>query len=382
MTKPQNPRTIWTNTRGMALLVCLAVIAVLSAAGLELGKRVGRSTELTAVLGDRFVVKEMTMAGVHLAMIILEDDANNNETDSVQETWADPLLLEQAVASLGYMTGDITLSIVDELGKIQVNALLSEFPGNAFSFDQKMLWERLLDLLISADKSEDERDPSEIINCLKDWLDSEDDDLETGTSGAESAYYQTLEPPYTCANAPFDTLDELFLVKGLSEGLGASESIPALEDMGLEMDMDMNLMLEQNFTVFGMDDQLVTGNRYRFPGTININTASAMVLMALLPTGMEDQAQELVDFRVQKQEDEGDFVNALDKGWYKTVVDLTEKEKKQFESLIRYSSTIFKVECSAATGTTTGSATAIVLREKDKETNRWMCRIIRLTRDN
>jgi general secretion pathway protein K len=359
----------------MALLVCLAVIAVLSAAGLELGKRVGRSTELTAVLGDRFAVQEMAMAGVHLAMVILEQDANKNETDSVQETWADPLLLEQAVAALGYTSGKITLSIVDELGKIQVNAILSEFPGNAFNNDQKMLWERLLDLMISADKSEDERDPAEIINSLKDWLDSGDDDLETGTSGAESAYYQTLQPPYTCANAPFDLLDELFLIKGLSKGLGASEAIPLLDNM------DMDLMLEQNFTVFGMDDQLVEKNRYRFPGTININTANAMVLMALLPSGMEDQAQELVDFRAQKQQDEGDFVNALDKGWYKTVVDLTEKEEKQFERLIRYSSTVFKVECSAAIGTRTGSATAIVLREKDKETNRWICRIIRLTRD-
>ena len=377
-TKPQTSRAIGADTRGMALLVCLAFIAVLSTAGLELGKRVGRSTELASVLGDRFVVQEMAMAGVHLAMVILEEDANKNETDSVQEPWADPLVIEQAVAALGYPSGDITLSIMDELGKIQINALLSEFPGNAFNNDQKMLWERLLDLIISADKSEDERDPAEIINSLKDWLDSGDDDLETGISGAESAYYQTLEPPYTCTNAPFDLLDELFLVKGLSEGLGASEAIPFLENM----DIGMDLMLEQNFTVFGMDDQLVEENRYRFPGTININTASAMVLMALLPSGMEDQAQELVEFRAQKQEDEGDFVNSLDKGWYKTVVDLTEKEEKQFERLIRYSSTVFKVECSAAIGTRTSDATAIVLREKDKETNRWICRIIRLTRDN
>lgn len=373
--KRQSARAICTNTRGMALLVCLAVIAVLSAAGLELGKRVGQSTELTAVLGDRFVVQEMAMIGVNLAMMILEDDANKNETDSVQEIWADPLVIEQAIASLGYQTGEITLSIVDELGKIQINALLSQFPGSDFNNDQKMLWERLLDLIISADKSEDERDPAEIINALKDWLDSEDDDLETGTSGAESSYYQTLNPPYSCANAPFDLLDELFLVKGLSKGLGASEAIPVLENM------DLDLMLEQSFTVFGMDDELVEENRYRFPGTVNINTANAMVLMALLPSGMEDQAQELVDFRAQKEDDEGDFVNALDKGWYKTVVDLTEKEEKQFERLIRYSSTVFKVECSAAIGTRTGSVTAIVLREKDKETNRWVCRIIRLTRD-
>ncbi len=48
-----------------------------------------------------------------------------------------------------------------------------------------------------------------IINSLKDWLDSGDDDAITGLSGAESDYYEGLEPPYSCKNGPMDNLGEV-----------------------------------------------------------------------------------------------------------------------------------------------------------------------------
>ncbi len=365
--------SILSSKRGIALLVCLAIISVLSAAGLELGKRVRRSTDLAMALQENFKATEMAMAGIHLAMVILEADANANDVDSIQEIWADPEVINGAMASLGFPSGQMTLSIVDEMGKIQVNALLDQFPGSTFNNDQKELWERLLDLMISADKSQDDRDPSEIINSLKDWMDAEDDDLETGTSGAESAYYQGLVPPYTCANGPFDLLDELFLVKGLSQGLQATEALEGLEDPALEF--------QETFTVVGMDDKVTEKNRYRFPGTININTANALVIMALLPPGMEDQAQELVDFRVQKHEENGDYMNALDKGWYKEILGLSDKEEKRFDRLISYSSNFFRVTCSVTMEKKEHRMTAVIQRTKGKETNRWGCRIIRILRN-
>ena len=363
------------NKDGMALLICLAIIAVLAAAGLELGKRVRSATDHAIVLQDSFRAEEMALAGINLAMLLLEEDANANEIDSVQETWADPDELGSAIASLGYDTGQMTLSITDELGKIQVNALLSEFPGHTVNADQQEFWERFLDLLISADKSEDTRNPVEIINCLKDWMDSLDDDQETGASGAESEYYQDLDPPYTCANGPFDLLDEIFLVKGVSKDLLAHAPIEGFEDEGEP------LGFSEAFTVFGMNDTVSEKGRYRFPGTININTADVTVLAALLPSGMEDQAGELADYRVEKQEETGDFVNTLDKGWYKTVIDLSEKEGKKFDRLIRYSTHIFKAECSTTVGKTKKTVIAYINRKKDKETNRWTCETIRLLRN-
>jgi len=57
--------------------------------------------------------------------------------------------------------------------------------------------------------------PTAIINSLKDWLDSGDDDAITGLSGAESSYYQSLDIPYPCKNGPVLHVGELALIKGI-----------------------------------------------------------------------------------------------------------------------------------------------------------------------
>lgn len=55
--------------------------------------------------------------------------------------------------------------------------------------------------------------PAERVAAILDWRDSDDD---TRPGGAEVDYYNTLEPPYNTKNAPFDTVEELLLVKGIT----------------------------------------------------------------------------------------------------------------------------------------------------------------------
>ncbi len=56
--------------------------------------------------------------------------------------------------------------------------------------------------------------PDEIVACLLDWLD-EDNDPRPGGAEADD-YYTLLEPGYYPKNGPLDTIDELLLVKGFS----------------------------------------------------------------------------------------------------------------------------------------------------------------------
>jgi len=56
----------------------------------------------------------------------------------------------------------------------------------------------------------------DIVDAIIDWRDT---DSTPGTSGAETSYYNTLNPPYNCKNAPFETLEELLLVKGMTPAL-------------------------------------------------------------------------------------------------------------------------------------------------------------------
>lgn len=53
----------------------------------------------------------------------------------------------------------------------------------------------------------------EIADSIIDWRDA---DSNAGPGGAEDSYYQGLDPPYSCKNQPFETLEELLLVRGVT----------------------------------------------------------------------------------------------------------------------------------------------------------------------
>jgi len=371
---------IFQSEKGTALVVTLAIVAILIAAALQLGKYTGDSVMGTLKGKDMFQAEQLALSGIELAKLILSEDAAENEVDSVQEAWADPDKLFQAVSQLELEQDVLTIKITDELSKIQVNALILEFPGNELNPDQLRIWENLLRLRFSDDKAVDERDPAEIINSMKDWLDSEDDDAISGISGAESDYYLDLDPPYTCTNGPFNYIDELFSVKGISKDLLKNENLDDPDDPD-EIDEEIVAVeIGDIFTVFGLDSEKAENGGYRYSGKVNINTAGVEVLAALLPEGMEGLAYDLVDFRGQKIEEGDVFVYPLDKGWYKQVIELSEKEQKRFDHVITYSSNIFRVECTAQRNDAIVSLVAFLKREKHKESGKWMCRTIQMGR--
>ncbi len=366
---------ILQNKKGAALVVTLAIVAILVAAALELGKFTGKSAMATLKEKDMFQAEQYAFSGINLAILSLCEDAAKNSVDSVQEPWADSDILSQAVDEMGLARENLTIKITDELSKIQVNAMVKEFPGNLPDFDQIRIWERFLQLRFSAEKDLDQRDTALIINCVKDWLDSLDDDAITGISGAESDYYLDLNPPYVCANGPFNHVDELLNVKGITKDLLKDDNIDETEKSAVELD------LKDVFTVHGLDREILENGRYTYKGRININTAKLEVIKALLPQGMEEFAQDLVEFREEKSEEGDIFVNSLDKGWYKKVIALSEEEQKKIERVISYSSNIFKVEAAGVANSSKVKLCCWVQRERQKESGAWICRIIQMERE-
>jgi type II secretory pathway component PulK len=107
-----------------------------------------------------------------------------------------------------------------------------------------------------------------LIDCLLDWVDQ--DEL-THLSGAESAYYESLDPPYRSKNAAIDTVDELALIKGFDEKLPDAE-----------------------ITIYEALSEYVT--TYETGNQININAAGRNEMMAI---GIDAQlADEII---VQRQ---------------------------------------------------------------------------------
>ncbi len=98
-----------------------------------------------------------------------------------------------------------------------------------------------------------------IINCIIDWRDS-DDNISPG--GAETSYYLNLLNPYVSKNSDLESLEELYLVKGVT---------PEIFDI-----------ISKNLTVYG-------------DGRININTCTFQTLTAL---GFDESfVNSLIDLR-------------------------------------------------------------------------------------
>ena len=358
----------------MALVVTLAVVAVLLAAGLWLAKFTGDAAMATLIEKDRFQAEQLALSGIEMAKFMLVEDAAENATDSVQEAWADPEGLSRAVSALGLEKESLHIKITDELSKIQMNALIRQFPGNELNPDQAGLWERFFSNEAKKDQEKDEIDPLERINAVKDWLDSQDDDAVTGFSGAETDYYRGLNPPYACADGPFSHVEELLSVKGFSQDLWKRKIDPiseeSLEEKGLE----------DFFTVYGLENNPGPEGGYGYPGLININTAGIEILSALLPEGMELSAEDLVDFRTEEGENKTEYSHVLDQGWYKQIIELPAEEQARMDRIITYSSDFFKVESSARKNSSSITLHAFVKREKDGLSGKWVCRVLQMER--
>jgi general secretion pathway protein K len=386
-----NPRTfsgILKNESGMALLITLSIIAILFAVSMELNRRVRTSILASETGKTEYQLLELAESGLNLAKAILVKDANKNTIDSIQEEWSDPKALDEIlksgemIKSLTSNGGSIEVKISDEMGKIQVNALINEYPGHRVNLEQQQIWENLLSFFISSDKSEDERNPKEIINCLIDWLDDKDGETTTGLSGAESSYYESLEIPYKPANREFVDLDELFLVKGISKGLlSKAESLdPMFSDPD---DPELEFPLEDMFTVFGATQKQAgaTLKKYYFPGKININTAPLPVVAAILPFGKQDLAETICEYRLQRADGESSYTNDLSiKGWYAGVAGLSATEKGQMEKIITYSSNGFTIESHVRMNNRSLVLKSVVLRKKDKN-GKWYCKTLRQQMD-
>jgi len=121
------------------------------------------------------------------------------------------------------------------------------------------------------------------VDAIKDWMDEND---EVTGFGAENMYYKGLEEPYACKNAPLDCIEELLMIKGITEDLyyGTGET-PGIAEY---------------FTLYGR-------------GKININSAPGLVLRALA----DGITGEMVSGMDEYRRDEENDLSAPE--WYKKV---------------------------------------------------------------
>lgn len=214
------------NNSGIILIVVLWVLVILTSMAISLGRNTQIELALSKNIIARAKAKYMAVAGIVYAMNHIRLDSKDEKSQAVDTLYYcgvssdlgysgeelfrqkelagghfdiryQPSKEEQGIGSSEYYYG-----LQDEERKININGLDAQNVNILIS---------LMTLLgVEADTA------AEIAYSVIDWKDSDSTEA-LEQKGAEDSYYSGLGHPYHCKNLPFESLDELLLVKGMTE---------------------------------------------------------------------------------------------------------------------------------------------------------------------
>ncbi len=311
---------ILKNNQGFALILTILVISVIVVLSLQFNLSMRSDLYSATNLRDGISLASIARSGFNSALAFLTEDASKTDFDSLHESWAYAKAFSSYSAAM-FEQGQFALEITDLSGKIPINQLVDK--GGKENKKQRDLLNRFL----SSEPFElDPENVDNILDAIKDWIDPDD---EVTRFGAENGYYQGLERPYKCKNGPFEFLEQLLLVRGITNELFyGSEKTPGLS---------------QYLTVHS-------------EGKININTADPMVLKSLSPEMDWAAVENMVEYRLDK---DNDLKNIT---WYKRAHGL---DHINIDSdLVTTTSTHFEIISQGFKGEMEKILTAVVKRDK------------------
>lgn len=209
---------------GSALIVVLWVIGLLSIFVMAFAFDMHVEARITSSWRKKLKAEYLAKAGVELARMMLfetaDPDINSPDLSVYLAKGSDEKLRGAAISmarggvaelTRGFGAGTLTVTVRPENARISLKDIIDvNNRENTFA-----MWEPLFE---AAGVPYEQRDL--LIDCLVDWVDQ---DEMTHLSGAESEYYESLDPPYESKNAAIDTVDELALIKGFDAKLPESE---------------------------------------------------------------------------------------------------------------------------------------------------------------
>ena len=242
------------NSRGVALIMVLWVITILTVVVLEFSFAMRTEVNITKNFKEELQLYGIAQGGVQraIAELILKHDARTQQLKETLKTEEVTPEKKEWVPDgrpyvLPFDQGECELRIMSEAGKININTI-SEMTL------RKLIGNLGLDV--------EKRDT--VVDSILDWRDP-DDFLRV--NGAENDYYQSLKEPYRCKNASLDSIEELLLVKGVTpelfygrKGAKGGEEGAKASDVGLK----------DIFSIYAPGEQ------------VDINSASLPVLRAVL----------------------------------------------------------------------------------------------------
>src|SRR5262245_4654248 len=236
------------NQRGVALLVVLWIFIFLLVVAFDFTASVREEATAAHRYSDETEGYYIALAGFERGIYEFLQQSTGRELVGTQkrEDIFDGSWREEALGG-----GTLRVRWIDEGGKININRV-----------DQELLRRVFTNLGV------EEPVKAILVDSIMDWRDP--DDLHR-TSGAENAYYRSLTPSYTAKNGPFDTVEDLLWVRGMTAELFYGYG----DATGNRDGNAQRLGLREIFTVDSPIDR------------VNLRTASADVIHALTGIPLE-----------------------------------------------------------------------------------------------
>ncbi|OJU57644.1 MAG: general secretion pathway protein GspK [Acinetobacter sp. 39-4] len=187
----------YSSQRGVALLTILVMVALATILAATIAKRQTNTAENTGYLmrQDQSLLYAKS-AEAFFSELLIQDSDNGSSIDHLQENWAKPM------PPFPVEDGSVSGKLLDESGKFNLNNLVKA-DGNQVDDSARRWFEKLLQRVGL---------PAELSQAVIDWQDTNDE--VTGAMGADSSYYQGLDPAYLTPNTKFHSVEELKLVRG------------------------------------------------------------------------------------------------------------------------------------------------------------------------
>ncbi len=232
---------ICNETGGVALVLVVWVIVVLTTIVGEFSYTMRTEINIARNFKEEEEAYQLALAGVEQAKLELLS-VNKSDIMYLDEegmlTYGDDEE-EKPSRKRDFGKGSFEYKITDEDGKLNINTV-TESQLKVFFHDSGV----------------DITDVDIIVDSIFDWRDK--NDLHR-LNGAEEDYYKSLDNPYSSKDGPFSTVEELLLVKGITDDVfyGSKDKD--------EEDEEYYKGVAKHLTVYGSN-------------LININTASETVL--------------------------------------------------------------------------------------------------------
>jgi len=284
--------------RGMLIVVVLVIISLLALLGTSFAFRMNADLASVNALRETQQARLAAESGVNRAIVLLREHKNdvdewyhNREIFRRNLVWApdeegatDNLEDQEVVEGrpawrFSLVSYEIQEGKTDEVkGRYGIIDEASKININVASRGQLLKYFGQFEL--------EDVTAAELTDALIDWRDA--DDIPVSQSGAESSYYFSLDPSYRAKNRPFETVEELLMVKGYDgqllygEDFNCNGYLDHNEDDGREGTFppdNQDGILERGFlphmTVYSWDWNRANDNSMR----ININTFQFSVLL-------------------------------------------------------------------------------------------------------